>query len=135
MAQIEIFPFKIYGDPIPRIKVQNFGATTGTIIDVKTVPELSTQDMYINPFEYYNGLSLAPNQSFITVFARPNSTTVLIEEFDVEIVYKTLNKTVKSTCHINYKFIDGALDISIQPKDKIAALNNINQSIQGLQQK
>lgn len=34
MAQIEIFPFKVYGDIVPRIKIQNFGHTTGTIIDV-----------------------------------------------------------------------------------------------------
>lgn len=40
MAQIEIFPFKVYGDIVPRIKIQNFGHTTGTIINVHLLYQL-----------------------------------------------------------------------------------------------
>ena len=135
MAQIEIFPLKIYGDIFPRIKIQNFGMSTGTIIDVKTIPNIPTQNIVINPFELYKGLSLAPNQSFVTVFSKKDDSDVPIIEFDVIITYKTLNKIVKSTIHINYKFLEGAFDAKISAKDVNSALNNINQSIQGLQQK
>lgn len=136
MAQIEIFPFKIYGDAIPRIKIQNFGQTTGTIIDIKVLPAISTDDIVINPFDFYQGLSLAPNQSFITLFSKTSSIDVPLEEFDVKIKYKTLGKTVKSTYHINYKFIiEGTFETKSTTKDINKALDNINQSIQGLQQK
>lgn len=133
MAQIEVFPFKVYGDFVPRIKIQNFGHTTGTIIDVKVTPEMPN-DIVTNPFIFYYGLSLAPNQSFTTVFCKNNSSDVPVEEFDVKIKYKTLNKIIESKYHINYKFLDGALETKPSPDDAINALNNINQSIQGLQQ-
>lgn len=102
-AQIEVFPFKNYGEIFPKIRIQNFGATTGTIIDIKTIPEMPINDMIINPFEFYKDLSLAPNQSFTTIFCKNNSNDpdVPIESFDVILTYKTLNKTIKSTSHIN----------------------------------
>ena len=88
-----------------------------------------------NPFHYYVGLSLAPNQSFTSVFASPGDARPPLEEFDVEITYRTLGKTVKSKHHINYKFLDGHNETTSNPKDIIKELNNINQSIQGLLQK
>ena len=74
MAQIEVFPLKIYGDTVPRIKVQNFGKTTGTIIDVNTSPKIpDTNNIVTNPFEFYKGLSLASGQSFTTIFSKCSS--------------------------------------------------------------
>lgn len=136
-AQIEVFPFKIYGDMFPRIKIQNFGMTTGTIIDIQTIPEMPIDNMIINPFEYYKDLSLAPNQSFTTIFCKNNSNDpeVPIESFDIILTYKTLNDTVKSTFHINYKFLDGYMESRSSSKTTESALDKINQSIQGLQQK
>jgi len=60
-AQIEIFPYKVYEYMFPKIRIQNFGQTTGTIVDVKTIPEMPVEQMIINPFEFYKDLSLAPN--------------------------------------------------------------------------
>jgi len=136
-AQIEVFPFKNYGDMFPKIRIQNFGMTTGTIIDIKTIPEMPINDMIINPFEFYKDLSLAPNQSFTTIFCKNNSSDpdVPIESFDVLLTYKTLNDTVKSTFHINYKFLNGCLESKPTSKTMESALDKINQSIQGLQQK
>ena len=136
-AQIEIFPYKVYGDIYPKIRIQNFGMTTGTIIDVKTVPEMPVEQMILNPFEFYKDLSLAPNQSFTTIFCKKNSNEadVPIEVFDIEITYKTLNDTVKTTFHINYKFIHGYTETRSSSKTTESALDKINQSIQGLQQK
>lgn len=134
-AQIEIFPFKIYGSVIPRIKIQNFGASTGIIIDVKTIPEMLTENMIVNPFEFYKGLSLAPNQSFTTVFSKEDMANVPIEEFDVILKYNTLGDNVESKFHINYKFLDGTMETSSTSKDPSKALDKINQSIQGLLQK
>jgi len=136
-AQIEVFPFKIYGDIYPKIRIQNFGMTTGTIIDVKTIPEMPIDQMIINPFEFYKDLSLAPNQSFTTTFCKNNSNEaeVPIEIFDVKITYKTLNEIVESTFHINYKFLHGYTETRSSSKTTESALDKINQSIQGLQQK
>lgn len=134
-AQIEIFPYKVYGDIFPKIRIQNFGMTTGTIIDVKTIPEMSVDQMILNPFEFYKDLSLAPNQSFTTTFCKKDSDDVPIEVFDVVITYKTLNDIVKSTFHINYKFIHGYTETRSTSKTPESALDKINQSIQGLQQK
>ena len=134
-AQIEVFPLRIYGDSVPKIKIQNFGNTTGTITDVKTIPEILPDDMLINPFNYYKGLSLAPNQSFVTVFTKCNCSEPPIEEFDIEIKYKTLGGIQISIFHINYNFLNGLIEAKITAQDELSALNNINQSIQGLQQK
>lgn len=134
-AQIEIFPFKIYGDVVPRIKIQNFGSTTGTIIDVQVNPEIPTDDIIDNPFKYYQGLSLASNQSFITVFSKKSLSEVPLEKFDITIKYITLDELVTSTFHINYKFLEGTLETQSSSKDVNKALDKINQSIQGLQQK
>lgn len=136
-AQIEVFPYKIYGDSVPRIKIQNFGKTIGNIIEVQTIPEMPIETMIINPFDFYTGLTLAPNQAFTTVFIKKNMSDpeVPIEEFDVKIKYKTLGKTIKSTYHINYRFLDGAFETKSSSKNEISALDKINQSIQGLQQK
>lgn len=136
-AQIEIFPYKAYGDMFPRIKIQNFGKTTGTVIDIKTNPEIPTDNIIVNPFEFYRDLSLAPNQSFTTIFCKMNSSDpeVPIELFDVILTYKTLNETVKSIFHINYKFLDGYIESKSTSKSTESALDKINQSIQGLQQK
>lgn len=136
-AQIEIFPYKVYGDIFPKIRIQNFGTTTGTIIDVKTIPEMPVEQMLLNPFEFYKDLSLAPNQSFITTFCKKdlNEAEVPIEIFDVEITYKTLNDAVKSTFHINYKFLNAYTETKSSSKTTESALDKINQSIQGLQQK
>lgn len=130
-AQIEIFPFKVYSDIYPKIRIQNFGMTTGRIIDIKTIPEMSVEHMIINPFEFYKDLSLAPNQSFTTTFCKSNSneTDVPIEVFDVEITYKTLNETVKSTFHINYKFLHCYTETMSTSKTTESALDKINQSI------
>ena len=136
-AQIEIFPYKVYGDVFPKIRIQNFGLTTGKIIDVKTIPDMPVEHMVINPFEFYKDLSLAPNQSFTTTFCKRNSNeaVVPIEIFDIEITYKTLNETVKSTFHINYKFLHAYIETKSSSKNTESALDKINQSIQGLQQK
>lgn len=136
-AQIEIFPYKVYGDIYPKIRIQNFGTTTGTIINVKTIPEMPIEHMILNPFEFYKDLSLAPNQSFTTTFCKKNSNEaeVPIEIFDVEITYKTLNDTVKSTFHINYNFLNAYTETISDSKTTESALDKINQSIQGLQQK
>lgn len=134
MAQIEIFPLKIYNNIVPRIKIQNFGKTTGTITNVKVTPDIP-DNIETSPFEYYVGLSLAPNQSFTSVFARPVDAEPPLTEFDVEITYKTLGKTVKTKHHINYKFLDGCYETTSTPKDINRELCNINQSIQGLLQK
>lgn len=134
-AQIEIFPFKIYGDIVPRIKIQNFGASTGIITDVKTIPEMPTNNIIINPFEFYKGLSLAPSQSFTTVFSKEDMANVPIEEFDVILTYNTLEDRVESKFHINYKFLDGSFETNSSSKDPSKALDKINQSIQGLLQK
>lgn len=136
-AQIEIFPYKVYGDMFPRIRIQNFGLTTGTILDIKTIPEMPIDHMVINPFEFYKDLSLAPNQSFTTIFCKKdsNEAEVPIEKFDIVITYKTLNDIVKSTFHINYKFLDGYMESKSQSRTTESALDKINQSIQGLQQK
>lgn len=133
-AQIEIFPFKIYGDPIPRIKIQNFGSSTGTIIDIKVVPEMP-DDFVVNPFLYYRDLSLAPNQSFVTVFTQTNLIDVPIKEFDIFYTYTTLHKKIKSRTHINYDFLDASFETSSKSNDAMKALDKINQSIQGLQQR
>lgn len=136
MAQIEVFPLKIYGDTVPRIKVQNFGKTTGTIIDVNTSPKIpDTNNIVTNPFEFYKGLSLASGQSFTTIFSKCSSPEVPLDEFDVEITYTTINKTIKNKYHINYKFIDGYYETKSKSTDSTSALDKINQSIQGLQQK
>lgn len=134
-AQIEIFPFKIYGDIVPRIKIQNFGASTGIITDVKTIPEMPTNNIIINPFEFYKGLSLAPSQSFTTVFSKEDMANVPVEEFDVILTYNTLGDRVESKFHINYKFLDGSFETNSSSKDPSKALDKINQSIQGLLQK
>lgn len=44
-AQIEIFPYKVYGDIYPKIRIQNFGQITGIIINVKTIPEMPIEQM------------------------------------------------------------------------------------------
>lgn len=138
-AQIEIFSYKVYGDMFPRIRIQNFRLTTGTILDIKikTIPEMPINHMIINPFEFYKDLLLAPNQSFTTIFCKKdsNEAEVQIEKFDIVITYKTLNDTVKSTFHINYKFLDGYMESKSQSRTTESALDKINQSIQGLQQK
>lgn len=134
-AQIEVFPYKVYGDIYPKIRIQNFGMTTGRIVDIKTIPEMPVDDMILNPFEFYKDLSLAPNQSFTTTFCKKDSIDVPIEIFDVIITYKTLNDKVKSTFHINYKFIHGYTETKSSSKTTESALDKINQSIQGLQQK
>lgn len=135
MAHIEIFPYKIYGDNIPRIKIQNFGKTAGNIISVKTIPEMPVNEMIINPFDFFKELTLAPNQSFITIFIKNDgSSDVPINEFDIIISYKTLGKIVEATYHINYKFLDIAFETKTSSKDETSALDKINQSLQGLQQ-
>lgn len=134
-AQIEIFPFKIYGDIVPRIKIQNFGASTGIVTGVKTIPEMPTNNIIINPFEFYEGLSLAPSQSFTTVFSKEDMANVPIKEFDVILTYNTLGDEVESKFHINYKFLDGSFETNSPSEEPIKALNKINQSIQGLLQK
>lgn len=136
-AQIEIFPYNVYGDMFPKIRIQNFGQTTGTIVDIKTIPEMPVEQMIINPFEFYKDLSLAPNQSFTTTFCKKdiNEIEVPIEIFDVILTYRTLNSTVKSTFHINYKFLHGYTETQSTSKTTESALDKINQSIQGLQQK
>lgn len=133
MAQIEIFPVKLYNDIVPRIRIQNFGKTTGKIIYVKTIPEMPS-DILINPFDFYEDLSLAANQHFTTLFVKESSEIpeIPIEVFDVKIKYKTLGKTVKSTYHINFKFINGILKTEPNPKDLKTAMVRICQSIQGL---
>lgn len=136
-AQIEIFPYKVYGDIYPKIRIQNFGQTTGIIINVKTIPEMPVEQMVINPFDFYKDLSLAPNQSFTTIFCKKdvNEPDVPIEKFDVILTYITLKETVKSTYHINYKFLEGSLEGKPTSRTTESALDKINQSIQGLQQK
>lgn len=96
---------------------------------------IPTDDIVINPFDFYKGLSLAPNQSFVTIFSKTSSSNVPLDEFNVKIKYKTLGKTVKSTYHINYKLIEGAFETKSSTRDVNKALDNINQSIQGLQQR
>lgn len=134
-AHIEIFPYKIYGDIVPRIKIQNFGQTSGTIISVKVIPEIPNENIIINPFNFYEGLTLAPNQSFIAIFSKQNSPDVPIEEFDIEITYKTLDEEITSKHHINYKFLDGYMETKSSSKDINTAIDKLTQSIQGLQQK
>lgn len=134
MAQIEIFPLKLYGDTFPRIRIQNFGNTTGRIIDVKTIPEMP-EYIFINPFDFYKDMSLAPGQQFTTIFVREDKKTaqIPIEVFDVIIKYKTLGKTIKSTYHINFKFIKGIVDTESNSEEFIEILKSVHQSIQGLQ--
>lgn len=134
MAQIEIFPLKLYGDTFPRIRIQNFGNTTGRITDIKTIPEMP-ECIFVNPFCFYKDMSLAPGQQFTTIFVREDKETaqVPIEVFDVIIKYKTLGKTIKSTYHINFKFIDGIVDTESNSEEYIKILKYIHQSIQGLQ--
>lgn len=136
-AQIEIFPYKVYGDIYPKIRIQNFGQTTGIIINVKTIPEMPVEQMVINPFDFYKDLSLAPNQSFTTTFCKKDSNDpdVPVEVFDVILSYKTLDNIVKSTFHINYNFLNGYTETKSPSKTTESALDKINQSIQGLQQK
>lgn len=134
MAQIEIFPFKVYGDIIPRIRIQNFGKTTGVIADIISNPVIP-DNAIDNPLEYFKGLSIAPNQSITMLFVCNGNPVVPLKEFDVTITYKTLNKTVISTQHVNYKYLEGYNESSNDYKDSIKALNHINQSIQGLLQK
>lgn len=130
-AQIEIFPYKVCGDIYPKIRIQNFGQTTGIIINVKTIPEMPVEQMVINPFDFYKDLSLAPNQSFTTTF----DPDVPVAVFDVILTYKTLDNIVKSTFHINYNFLNGYTETKSPSKTTESALDKINQSIQGLQQK
>lgn len=59
MAQIEIFPFKVYGDIVPRIKIQNFGHTTGTVVDIEVLPTIPTNDIVVNPFDFYKKLIIS----------------------------------------------------------------------------
>lgn len=136
-AQIEVFPYKVYGDIYPKIRIQNFGMTTGTIIDIQTIPEMPVEHMLINPFEFYKDLSLAPNQSFTTTFCKnvSNEPDVPLEVFDVILTYRTLNETVQSKFHINYNFLRGYTETKMPSKTTEGALDKINQSIQGLQQK
>lgn len=134
MAQIEIFPFKIYGDIVPRIKIQNFGKTTGIITNVIVIPSVP-DDAFANPFEYYKNLSIAPNQSFTMLFTKNGEPKPPLEEFDIEITYKTLDEVVKSKQHINYKYLNGYNETSTDAKDVNKELNKINRSIQGLLQK
>lgn len=136
MAQIEIFPFKIYGDYILRIRIQNFGKTTGEIIDVEIDNKISSSiNPVMNPFNSFIGISLAPNQSYTTVFVRDDCTYAkpAVDEFDVYFEYKTLGKIIRKTCHINFKMINNIVTAQSSAKDAVKALNNINQSIQGLQ--
>lgn len=135
MAQIEIFPIKIVGDPIPKIRVQNFGKSSGKIVSVTLGHELPTNKMVVNPFEYYNNMTLASGQSFTTVFVINDNAleTIPVEEFNVTIKVKTLGKEYEKTCHVNYKFLDGCIETKQTPTDVTKALNNINQSIRGLQ--
>lgn len=130
MAQIEIFPLKLYGDTFPRIRIQNFGNTTGRITDIKTIPEMP-ECIFVNPFCFYKDMSLAPGQQFTTIFVREDKETaqVPIEVFDVIIKYKTLGKTIKSTYHINFKFIDGIVDTESNSEEYIKILKYIHQSI------
>lgn len=132
-AQIVVFPFKFYGDMFPRIRIQNFGNTSGTITNIQTIPELPKENICVNPFEGYQNMTIAPNQSFTTIFCKENEPEVPLEEFDVIITYVTLGETIKETQHINYNFINVTLESSSNPKDIPTALQKINQSIQGLQ--
>lgn len=134
-AQIEVFPFKIYGDVFPRIKIQNFGKTTGTITSVITNPEIPTDDILDNPFKYYEGLSLAPNQSFSTIFSKESEPEVPIKEFEVTLTYMTLDEKVVSKHRINYNFLDGYYEAHTSSTETNKALDKINRSIQGLQQR
>lgn len=135
MAQIEIFPIKIVGDSIPKIRIQNFGKSSGKIVSISLDHKLPTDKMIINPFEHYKGMTLASGQSFTTVFVINDSTLekVPVEEFNVTMKIKTLGKEFEKTSHINYKFLDGGIETKTTPTDAVNALNNINQSIQGLQ--
>lgn len=135
VAQIEIFPIKILGDPIPKLRIQNFGKSSGEIISVSLDCQLPVDKMIINPFEYYVGMVLASNQSFTTVFAINdlNLDKVPIKEFNVYMKIKSLGKIQSRKCHINYNFLDGYIETQATPEDYVSALNNINQSIQGLQ--
>lgn len=135
MAQIEIFPFRMYGEPIDRITIKNFGNTTGIILDISLTPTNALNEMLINPFEYYKNMSLAPSQSFTAILQ--NKTKDEIDPFDITIKYKTLNKIKTSSFHIDYNFTNGLLETSPSPSsDKlINALNKITQSIQVLQQR
>lgn len=130
-AQIEIFPIKIAGDSYPKIRIQNFGATSGTIIDIKTNPVMPTTNILKNPFEYYNDLTLAPQQSFTTVFSNDNAEPP-IKQFSVTITYKTLGKTITTIHPINYNFTDGILESRNNSNTPISALDKINQSIREL---
>lgn len=96
---------------------------------------MPTENITINPFEFYKGLSLAPNQSFTTVFCNKDTTDVPIGEFEVILTYTTLGDKVESKFHINYRFLDGSMETSSPSKDPNKALDKINQSIQGLLQK
>ena len=133
MAQIVIFPVKLYGDIVPRIKIQNFGMSTGIITDIKTIPEIPEDDIIINPFRFYSNLPIAPKQSFMTVFSKESRADVPIEEFDVIITYETLGEEVVSKCHINYGFVEATFETNSPSQDINKALDKINQSIQGLQ--
>lgn len=135
VAQIEIFPIKITGDPIPKIRIQNFGKSSGEIVSIFLDHELPVDKMIVNPFEYYIGATLASGQSFTTVFAIDDQDLdkVPLKKFNVLLKVKSLGKVYTKTCHINYNILDGYLETKSTPKDPVKALNNINQSIQGLQ--
>lgn len=134
MAQIEVFPFKVYGDIVPRIRIQNFGKTTATITDIVVTPDIPNNAIS-NPFECFKGLSIAPNQSYIMLFACIGNPIPPLEEFDIKITYQTLNEIVVSNQHINYKYLHSYNETSTDIKDTSRVLNKINQSIQGLLQK
>ena len=135
MAQIEVFPFKFYGDPVPRIKIQNFGNTSATIMEIQINPPIPKDDIINNPFDYFSDLSIAPGQSYTNVFCKLSMESVPLEKFDVAITYRTMGKVIKKICHINYKFIEGQIETENNGIDPVKILNKINQSIQGLQQK
>lgn len=136
MAYIEVFPYRPNGggNPVPQIAIKNFGKSRGTIIDIKTDPEIPIEDSIDNPFLYYKNISLAPNQSFVTIFSKSDMMEPPLKEFDLFISYETLGEVINSKIHINYGFLDGLLEVKISADDERQILNNINQSIQGLRQ-
>lgn len=126
-----MFPYNIYGDNIPRIRMQNFGKSLGQIC------EISAPDKAMTILSRFSNCTLAPGQSITTLFIDLDTGIIapIIKEFDIQIQYQTLGETVKNVQHINYDFLYGTFENRKNEKDMTKILNNIHQSIQGLEQK
>lgn len=132
-ANIVIYVTKERNDPFQTLVIKNFGNSSGVILDMQSTPNLShdgTDLDGISSLINCKNIYLAPGQSIKSLYDLKN-----IDNFEVAITYKTLNRIYSETYQIDLSYRDAALRGNTKTKNTQHALEVINQSIRSMSDK